>query len=300
MSKLIFIFLDGFGMGEISERNPFFHASMPFLNDLLGGPLVKDREFLKQDLLLKGIDACLGIEGTPQSATGQTALFTGINAAKALGYHLPAFPNGKLKEIIQNSNIMKKIVLAGKKAAFANSYTPAYFEMVSAGIRAHSVTTLCVLASGLPFKTLEDLKKGEAVHWDITNRYLNDEQNIKMPVIKPEEAGRSLAKLADNYDLVVYESFLSDMIGHKYDITKAIVFLDMLDLFLSGVFNNIDKDVTVVISSDHGNIEEIGNGGHTLNPVPLIVYGKNVHDFVSTESILDIPDRIYKTMFKSA
>ena len=35
----------------------------------------------------------LGIEGLPQSATGQTALFTGINAAQLLGRHLFGFPN---------------------------------------------------------------------------------------------------------------------------------------------------------------------------------------------------------------
>ncbi len=296
MSKLIFIFLDGFGMGEISERNPFLHASMPFLKDLLGGPLIRGKELNESELMLKGIDACLGVEGVPQSATGQTALFTGVNAAKALGYHLPAFPNSKLKEIIDTSNIMKKAVSAGKRAAFANSYSPAYFEMVTAGKREHSVTTLCMLASGLPFKTLEDLSKGQAVHWDIINKSLNEKQNINIPIIQPEEAGRFLANISENYDLVVYESFLSDLIGHKFDILKAIAFLEMLDSFISGVFKNINKDVTVVITSDHGNIEEIGNGGHTLNPVPLLAFGKNAVNFSRAESILDIPNGIFQTI----
>jgi 2,3-bisphosphoglycerate-independent phosphoglycerate mutase len=297
VSKVIFIFLDGFGMGEMQENNPFVHAEIPFLDKLLGCRIMKGKIVCKQDVLLKGVDACLGVDGIPQSATGQTALFTGVNAAEILGYHLPAFPNTKLKSLINNSNIMKNAVSGGKKTVFANSYSQKYFEMVEAGTCVHSVTTLCVLSAGLEFRTIEDLKKGRAVHWDITNRYLHEQQNVQVSVISPEDAGKNLAQISANYDLVVYESFMPDLIGHKFDFKKAVLFLNILDRFLSGVYNNIDEDVTVVISSDHGNIEEIGNGGHTRNSVPLLVYGKDAGIFKNTLSITDIPAKIYEVLF---
>lgn len=290
--KLIFIFLDGFGMGERASNNPFIYAEMPFLNKLLEGPIINDNQVLKPGVLLKGIDANLGVEGLPQSATGQTALFTGDNASKVLGYHLPAFPNEKLREIINKSNIMKNAVEAGKKAVFANSYSQGYFDMVSRGKRAHSVTTLCTLSAGIRFRNIEDLNDGRAVYWDITNQYLKEKQNAPVDIINPVYAGKNLAKISQDYNLVIYESFLTDLVGHKNDFSRAVEILEILDMFISGVLTYIGNDVTVVITSDHGNIEEIGDTGHTRNPVPLFVYGNNADKFDSAESITDISEII--------
>jgi phosphopentomutase len=34
-----------------------------------------------------------------------------------------------------------------------------------------------------------------------------------------------------------------------------------------------DRPDLIVLTSDHGNLEEYGRRGHTLNPVPLLVIG---------------------------
>ena len=114
-NKIIFIFLDGFGLGDNSEANPLANASMPFLKNILDGRMINKNLINKNTLLLKGIDACLGVKGIPQSATGQTALFTGENAAKKLGFHLPAFPNRELREVINNSNYIRPFLGYSKR-----------------------------------------------------------------------------------------------------------------------------------------------------------------------------------------
>ncbi len=286
--KVIFVFLDGVGLGPAEDSNPFWLAPMPHLRQLLGGPLVDGHAIEQPGLLLKGIDACLGVDGLPQSATGQTALFTGINAAQLLGYHLTAYPNAPLTELINEYNILKRATESGYRATFANAYTPTYFQLVKEGKRRHSATTLSVLAAGLPFRLMADLERGQAVYWDITHRFLNEYLKIPMPLIEPELAGQRLARLTDEHDLVLYECFLPDVIGHRKNVQEALILLETLDRFLAGLLNEVGPTVNLVVSSDHGNLEDVGIGIHTTNPVPLLVVGSGAGAFREARDITDV------------
>lgn len=297
--RIVFIFVDGVGLDAPTQNNPFRFADMPCIQERVGAPLLKGYDVERSDVLLKGIDACLDIEGIPQSATGQTALFTGINAAQLLGYHLPAFPNEMLKALIDKDNIFKRAVSAGKRTIFANSYTSGYFDLVAQGRRQHSVTTLCVLAAGLPFRNMKDLTAGKAVHWDITRVYLNEYQGERIPPVSPEEAGKHLALLSREFDLVGYECFLPDLIGHTKDIRQAVAFLEMFDRFLYGVVYHVEPEVSIIISSDHGNIEKIDTAQHTRNPVPLVVIGRAAEFFRDSKSITDLTQGVFRTILPS-
>jgi predicted AlkP superfamily pyrophosphatase or phosphodiesterase len=298
-NKIIFIFLDGFGLSTKTKPSPMTMASLPFLTQLIKGQLVQENTIASEQLLLKGIDTCLGVEGIPQSATGQTSLFTGINAACLINGHLPAFPNAQLRECIAKDNILKHTIHNGKNAIFANSYTPGYFEAVRKGERQHSVTTLCVLSTGLPFNGMPELAAGKAVHWDITRKLLNTRQHVPMPVISPELAGQHLAGLSETYDLVLFECFLPDMIGHKMDLFEAIKFLETVDLFLYGILSHLKENVTLILTSDHGNVEEIEVGIHTQNPVPLLAIGKAAPYFANVQSLTGVCAALYEALFSA-
>jgi hypothetical protein len=247
-------------------------------------------------LLFKAIDALLGVPGLPQSATGQTALFTGVNAAQLLGRHLGAYPSGPLTEVINEHNILKRATERGYRATFANAYTPQYFELVKKRKRRHSATTLSVLAAGLSFRTLVDLERGEAVYWDITHFYLVEHLHVAMPIIEPETAGQRLARLSRDYDLVLYESFLPDAVGHRKDLETALQVLDMLDRFFAGLLEEVGPTVTVVMSSDHGNLEELTVGIHSTNPVPLLAVGPAAASFRQVQAITDVADGIMRVL----
>lgn len=296
-NKIIFIFLDGMGLDLYSEYNPLTKACMITLRDIFNSPLIKDKQIAGSGFLLKSLDACLGIRGIPQSATGQTALLTGINAAQKLGYHLPAFPNDSLVSIIKKHNIYKKVLALHKNPIFANAYSDLYFRLAKLKKRRHSVTTHCVMAANLPFLTLEDLLSDKAVFWDITRYTLKQKYNINnIPPITAQEAGKHLAYMAREYDLVVFESFLPDLVGHSQNQKKAIKILETIDSFIGGVLAKMDNNVTVVISSDHGNIEDLSTNLHTTNPVPLIVIGDKAEAFLSAQSILDVSQCILEIL----
>ena len=58
------------------------------------------------------------------------------------------------------------------------------------------------------------------------------------------------------------------------DYARACAVLRVYDRFLSALVRYAEAaGLTLVMTSDHGNIEEIGVRGHTRNPVPFIVYG---------------------------
>ena len=270
---------------------------MPTLFNLIGGKLIDTTNILEENVLVKGIDACLGVEGVPQSATGQTCLFTGFNAQAILGHHLMAYPNNELISLINKRSIFKYAKEKHVNSIFANSYTDGFFKSFKQGLSPYSVTTHCVLAASIKFNSINDLLKNKAVHWDITNGTLQNISN-SVPEISPFEAGQNLKNMANDYDLVLYECFLPDLIGHKMDMNKSISFLEMFDKFLSGVVIDKSPNVNVLISSDHGNIEDLSTGGHTKNLVPLIFIGNLANDFASINSIDEIFNAIFLNVFK--
>ncbi len=285
---VIFVFLDGVGLGPLVETNPFWTVPAPRLQELLGGPLVQGRAVEGPGLLLRALDASLGVPGLPQSATGQTSLFTGLNAAQLLGYHLTAYPNAALRAVLNEHNILKRAVDGGYRATFANAYSTAYFQRVKRGKGRYSATTLSVLGAGLPFRMLSDLKEGQAVCWDITHKYLNTYSTPPVSLIEPEVAGRRLARLARDHDLVMYESFLPDLVGHRKDPALAIETLNTVDRFLAGLLAEVEPADTLVLSSDHGNLEDLSTKLHTTNPVPLLVLGPGVEAFREARAITDV------------
>jgi hypothetical protein len=296
-NKLIFIFLDGVGLGKNVGPNPFTRARMPTLHGLLGDKLLDTTHIATNDVLVKGIDACLGVEGVPQSATGQTALFTGFNAQAILGHHLMAYPDDALISLIQKRSIFKYAKENLIKSIFANSYTNGFFESLHHHSSTYSVTTHCVLASGTKFNTLKDLAENRAVHWDITNSTLQHLPGERPPLISPFKAGQNLKNLANDYDLVLYECFLPDLIGHRKDMDRSVEFLEMFDEMLAGVLKDLSPDVQVLISSDHGNMEDLSFGGHNRNPVPLICIGKLAHRFSDVNAINEIFDALFLNVF---
>ncbi len=300
MAPVVFVFLDGVGLGPADESNPFWTARMPALRGLLGAPLADGLAVDRPGLLLKGVDACLGVEGLPQSATGQTALFTGVNAPAVEGRHISAWPTAKLREVIAQHSLLKRAVEAGFRATFANAYSERYWQLVEGRKWRHSASTLTNMAAGLPFRTLDDLRRGKAVYWDITHLAAREYNQFDVPLIAPEKAGARLARLSQTHDLVMYETFLPDLVGHRRAPLDPVAFLDeMIDPFFAGLLDAIVTETTVVVCSDHGNLENIRSKTHTRNPVPLLAIGPGADAFRNANAITDVAEAILSVLQKA-
>jgi len=266
--SILMIFVDGIGIGgNDPDTNPFARARTKHLRAACGR---LDRPELRAGALVVPTDATLGVDGLPQSASGQTTLLTGINAARHVGRHVHGFCTKPLAAILDGASLFARVTRGGGKATFANAYTPEFFRGQR---RFLSVTTVAMKQAGLPFRDLEDLARGEAVFHDITNRDLR-ERGHEIPVVHPEEAGRRLGRLALSQDFTMYEHFQTDQAGHARDMDRAVLLLEQLDLLLEGVLGASDPDkLLIVMSSDHGNLEDLTVRTHTRNPVPTMMWG---------------------------
>ena len=290
--KYIFLFLDGVGLGDRTPNNPFAQSAVtPFLRELLDAQLLAGLEIHRPNLLLKPIDATLGIPGLPQSATGQTALYTGRNAPQFLGRHQTAFANGSLRILIEASGLFKQTLALGKTATHANLYSPAYFDAIARRRLRYSVGTLLTLTAQLPFRMQAEYQQGEAIYWDITGN-LAHHRGIDAPPITPQEAGRRLAALGSRYTVTLFECYLPDFAGHSQDMNQAVLTLQRIDTFLKSVISNLPSEVTLIVSSDHGNVEDLSTKRHTLNAAPLLAIGRDAWVFETVEDISGITPKI--------
>jgi len=138
-----------------------------------------------------------------------------------------------------------------------------------------SATTAAVEAAGLRFRQVADNQAGRAVFHDFTNRALI-ERGEDVVARTPEEAARVLANIARENRFTLYEYFITDKVGHAQDMKAAKAVLQNLAQLIRGLLVRIDLlHTSVILTSDHGNIEDLSSRNHTLNPVPTIIWGAN-------------------------
>ena len=294
--RILLLFLDGVGIGRNDPHvNPFLHAELPVLAGILGGIPVQagsagvplEEEGGPGSLLLRhrpgarsgppqrgrllALDARLGVEGLPQSGTGQIALLTGANAPELFGRHFGPWPPSRLRPLLGERSLLRRAVDGGLEVVFANAYPEGFPGNRSS--RRVAAPPLAAAAAGLLTRHHEALARGEAVASEIVNegwrRHLGFDD---LPEVGPTQAGRNLATLAHTARLTFFAHYLTDVAGHRGGMTGAIAALERVDAFLGGVLEELPADTLLLIVSDHGNIEDV-RGGHTLNPALGVALG---------------------------
>jgi 2,3-bisphosphoglycerate-independent phosphoglycerate mutase len=288
--RLLFIFMDGLGLGTNDiNLNPLAKASMRNLEQLLGGKKLvidslKEGPIHNKQASLVALDACLGVEGLPQSATGQTVLLTGVNVPAEIGYHYGPKPNPDIAQYLDNNNLFYTLQKKQIPSALLNAYPNSYFRAIQSGRRMYSAIPHAVNSAGIPLKNTEDLKTGSAIAADLTAEGWHTHLlQTDIPLLKPEQAGERLAHLARKYHFSLFEYWLSDYAGHKQLMEPACSLLVSFDQALGGLVNEWrDEEGLVLLTSDHGNLEDLSTRRHTFNPVPALLIGdeKSRHTFL--------------------
>jgi len=299
--KTLFLFLDGIGLGaDNPETNPFVRANMPHLESLLGGKKLTGSAapFENEHLSLMAADPNLGVKGLPQSATGQAVLLTGINIPAELGYHYGPKPNPEVAQYLNDGTLFSKTVNAGKKTALLNAYPPRYFDGIDSGKRLYSSIPLALTNAGIPLFTDKDYYEGNALSADFTGEGWHEFLGFPdAPIYEAEAAGKRLGELASQYDFSFFEYWASDYAGHKQDMPSAIRQLETFDSVLKGLLEAWQaEEGLIVLTSDHGNMEDVSTRKHTAAQVPLIIFGNpNArHDFAEITQLSEIAPAISK------
>ncbi len=271
---IVMILVDGLGIPPNTASSPL-DQGIAFLHGLRpDGPVP-----LPGGGWAAPTSADMGLPGLPQSATGHTAILTGVNAARLLGRHLPGFPTATLKAIIRSGNIFGGPTRCGLRALYANAYRPIHPVAVKRGLR--GAAALAAEANGQRLMGVMDILDGRALHHDFTNGILI-QHGERLPSYTPRHAGRVLARMARTLDLTFFEYFLTDLAGHTRDPAEAREQLRRVGEFLEGVVEEADLGRThILVCSDHGNIEDLSVRTHTRNPVPTLVWGPEAAEIAS-------------------
>jgi hypothetical protein len=299
-------FMDGVGLAAPDGANPFTQAAMPALTALLGDgwPFALDRRTHAARATLVPTDATLGVDGRPQSATGQATILTGRNVPQLIGEHYGPKPNEAVAEIIREGTLFSEVVGVGRRAALLSPYPQGFFDAIDSGRRLLSAVPLAATSAGLELMTADDLRQGRAISPDFTNQAWREHLGYEdISILSAPAAGGRLATLAHEYAFSFLEHWPSDQTGHRGTLDDAVAHLELIDAFLGGVLDAWDDEAgLLIITSDHGNLEAKDHRQHTLNPVPTILVGRghaalaaHLHDLTDIATVvrhslaLDLP-----------
>lgn len=279
MRRVLFLFLDGVGLGSDDPAvNPLAAADLPTLRGLIDGqPLTASTgRYAGAQGHLIPTDACLGMAGRPQSATGQTTILSGVNAAARLGEHYGPWPNQQVRDILDEASLFARLNRAGLPGYFCNAYPQRYFDAVNRGKRLLSAVPYAATVGGQALLTADEMRAGTALSANFTGEGWRGELGYTdTPVYTLEEAGAKFWAIAQPYRFVFFEHWLTDMLGHRRNLPGAVENFERIDRFVAGLLAAADWTQTLlIISSDHGNVEDCSVRTHTMNPAMTLLWGQ--------------------------
>lgn len=314
--RVLLVFLDGVGLGEDDPSiNVFAAGPTPTIGRLLDGRhLIRSAAPLDTDrATLRALDACFGVDGLPQSGTGQTALFTGEDATALYGRHFGPWVPSSLRPLVRERSLLALARNAGLGVAFANAYPE---EVVAAGAEARNGSAgernprsrrasrflsagppLAALGAGVLDRHTDALRRGDALASEITNdAWRTKLGRPDLPNVTPREAGHNLARITAAHDLTLFAHYGTDYAGHSRSMENATAAVARVDAFLGGVIEAMPDDALLVVSSDHGNLEDV-TAGHTRNPALGLLVGRN-HAAVGRDwtSLMDVAPGILRAL----
>lgn len=295
--QVIFLFVDGVGLGKKGVKNTLADDRWDGFSHLTGGQglSIESTPVHTDELLFTGVDTNLEMEGLPQSGTGQATLFSGENAAKLAGKHFGPYPHSKTRFLLEEKSLFHQAIKKGYKPHFINAYPEIFFKSMRARKR-WTCTTLMAVSSGQTLNGVDDIRSGKAITAEIIQQAWRKQLGLEVDDITTETAASRLVEAAGRYDLVLFEYYLTDKAGHSQSSEKSVEVLTVLNRFINDLLTLKNSDTALVLCSDHGNLEDLSVKTHTRNPVPFIVHGRGLKNLDPPRSIMDVPGIVLKLL----
>ena len=144
-------------------------------------------------------------------------------------------PGPRLRAIIESHGLLATAARAGRRVTFANAFTPSYLRDLAAGDapRVGDGARLHLRRHRAARRVRAPARRGRNL--GLRARRLSARAREHVPAIEASSAGAHLAALAARHDLTLYETFLTDLVGHGRIPMTAGDALERLDRFLGGV-----------------------------------------------------------------
>ncbi|THF85235.1 metalloenzyme domain protein [Deinococcus sp. KSM4-11] len=256
MSGIVWLALDGVGHPLDAPPGSVWEQHLPTLRPLVDAG--------------RALDATLDVPGLPQSGTGQACWLTGTDAVALMGEHYGPHPGPTLQKLLRERSLPVQLAQAGARIALANHYVPAYFEAQAAGPRRNRVGCFpfSFQAAGAELNPPGVPGVGATLGLNFRTPW-----EPVQPLDDVTRLGTALAGAAPAYDLITLDLWFSDLLGHEGAaplrpevLAAGRAYLRRVDALLTGL---LEAGARVVLSSDHGNLEDLRVKGHTVARVPF-------------------------------
>jgi len=131
---------------------------------------------------------------------------------------------------------------------------------------------------------------GMSIRYEKEDRIKIPSPNVSLYDQKPEMSAEEITDIlinrieADIYDFIIVNFANPDMVGHTGNIEASVKAVQMVDKCVNDLVKVfISKGGCVMLTADHGNVEELLNidtgemdTEHSLNPVPFILVGTKI------------------------
>ena len=237
----------------------------------------------RADWITRSIDARLGVEGLPQSGTGQTAILTGVNAAAAMGRHYGPWVSPSLKPILEQ-NVLKRVSDVGGTVRLANYYPPQYLAALESGKTRLNAIATAALSAGARLEGRDGL--GIA------------------PMLRDPSGSANLEQVSawardfvtDDATVTIFDQWWSDSVGHEMNLSEGQAFAARLEVFCAAVLEAKSTDTLFLVTSDHGNFEDLSVKTHTFSPVPLAAVGVGALEFAGVTDLTGIAPALARAL----
>lgn len=299
------IFLDGIGLGDDDPSiNPFAAAHMPTLTALTNGKRWLRSTGRQQSAraLFIPTDPRLGVPGRPQSATGQAAILTGRNIPQIIGEHYGPKPNTPIRQLLSENNFFKQVINHGMTAALLEAYPPRWHKGIDSGKRLRSSYQQAAYEAGLPIFTEANIYAGEALSGDWTGEgWHTDLGYTDTPVYTRYDAGRRMVQISRHYNFAFFSHWMTDVVGHRGPLEDGIRLLELFDGVMAGALAEWDdEEGLMIVTSDHGNLENVNDRRHTENDVPTLIIGREKERFATGfKTLADFVEPMAAALFAS-
>ncbi len=275
--KLAWLMLDGVGLRHHDLDHPFGGLELPALEQL---GISQAQNHSSPERFTQAIDANLEIDGLPQSGTGQTTILSGINAAKHLGFHHGPWVSPSLRPLLEQ-NILKRL----GDVRLANYYPERYLESLATGKTRLNAIATAALSANAKLEGGTGLGIPPMLCFPDTDglRFPETEQTTPKQIQNWAEAF-----MQSTNQITIFDLWWTDHVGHEQNKAEARAFALRLEAFCQHCIATREPDTLFLISSDHGNFEDLSVKTHTRNSVPFAVVGKAAPHFFNVRSLVDI------------
>ena len=105
----------------------------------------------------------------------------------------------------------------------------------------------------------------------------------KYPEMQAPKIAQHAVERMKDFDFILINFANADMLAHTGDVKAATQGVEVIDTYIKMILENQDKNTTTIITSDHGNAEDMLNARtgevrteHSSNPVPFYFVDKKM------------------------